>query len=74
MTELQELVKQKIAPYKYPRAIEFLPVAAAHQHRQAPAFQAPRAQLNDKNAVRQSAIIWWPRLDGWIRSPACQNP
>ncbi len=25
VTELQELVKQKIAPYKYPRAIEFLP-------------------------------------------------
>jgi 2-aminobenzoate-CoA ligase len=24
-TELQELVKRKIAPYKYPRAIEFLP-------------------------------------------------
>ncbi len=25
VTELQDLVKQKIAPYKYPRAIEFLP-------------------------------------------------
>lgn len=25
VAELQELVKQKIAPYKYPRAIEFLP-------------------------------------------------
>jgi 2-aminobenzoate-CoA ligase len=25
VTELQELVKQKIAPYKYPRAIEFRP-------------------------------------------------
>jgi 2-aminobenzoate-CoA ligase len=25
VTELQELVKSKIAPYKYPRAIEFLP-------------------------------------------------
>ena len=24
-TELQDLVKQKIAPYKYPRAIQFLP-------------------------------------------------
>ncbi len=24
MTELQDLVKQKIAPYKYPRAIEFM--------------------------------------------------
>ncbi len=25
VTELQDLVKRKIAPYKYPRAIEFLP-------------------------------------------------
>ena len=38
--ELQDFVKQTIAPYKYPRAIEFLDGAAAHRDRQAAALPA----------------------------------
>ncbi len=49
--ELQDLVKQKIAPYKYPRAIEFMAVAAANQHRQAAALQAQGAAA--RLALRQ---------------------
>ena len=40
---LQDFVKQTIAPYKYPRAIEFLRSAAAHRNGQAAAVPAANA-------------------------------
>ncbi len=42
--ELQDFVKSEIAPYKYPRAIEFLDSPAAHRDRQAPALPAAGAR------------------------------
>ena len=36
-TELQDHVKREIAPYKYPRAIEFVDATAQDRHRQAAA-------------------------------------
>ena len=41
--ELQDFVKANIAPYKYPRAIEFVRRAAAHRDRQAAALPAANA-------------------------------
>ena len=42
-TELQDFVKTKIAPYKYPRWIEFIADIAQDRDWQDPAFQAARA-------------------------------
>ena len=44
---LQDFVKQTIAPYKYPRIVEFVRRAAPHQHRQAAALRAPRPRDRD---------------------------
>ena len=41
--ELKAFVKDKLAPYKYPRQIEFVRRAAEDRHRQDPALQAARA-------------------------------
>jgi acyl-CoA synthetase (AMP-forming)/AMP-acid ligase II len=41
--ELKAFVKDKLAPYKYPRQIEFVERAAQDGHRQDPALQAARA-------------------------------
>ena len=41
--DLQEFVKQTIAPYKYPRAVEFRASLPTDRDRQAAAIQAARA-------------------------------
>ena len=43
VAELQDFVKRTIAPYKYPRSIEFVDRAAPHVHRQGAAVPAARA-------------------------------
>ena len=52
---LQDHVKAAIAPYKYPREIEFVDGAAQDRDRQAPAFRAAR---------RGRTVVTW-------RAPAC---
>ena len=44
VAELQDFVKAEIAPYKYPRAIEFVAALPRTRHRQAAALQAPRTR------------------------------
>ena len=52
---LQDYVKNAIAPYKYPRAIEFRELAAAHRNRQAAALQAARDRLTHARGARSRA-------------------
>ena len=46
---LQDYVKRAVAPYKYPRAIEFVAGPAAYGHRQAAALPAENARMNATN-------------------------
>ena len=53
---LQDFVKQTIAPYKYPRAIEFRSDAAAHRDRQAAALSAA-AELEQRQRRRRQCPV-----------------
>ena len=55
VTELQDFVKRTIAPYKYPRAIEFLQVVAAHRDRQTAAVQATAGLVSDRAMERRAS-------------------
>ena len=52
---LQDHVKANIAPYKYPRAIEFVACVAAHPDRQAAAFRA--SAHGGRRRVTQARLV-----------------
>ena len=52
---LQEYVKATIAPYKYPRAIEYVTRVAAHADRQAAALRA--APHGGRRRVPQACVL-----------------
>ena len=52
---LQDYVKATIAPYKYPRAIEFVDLAAAHRDRQAATLRAPPHRLDRRR--QQTRVV-----------------
>ena len=60
--ELQEHVKTVTAPYKYPREIEFVDVAAEDDLRQDPAQRAARSARDAAAAVRDRALLRGARV------------
>ena len=52
---LQDFVKATIAPYKYPRAIEYVAGAAAHADRQAAALRA--AQDRASTDAQEDGVV-----------------
>ena len=60
--ELQDFVKREIAPYKYPRAIEFVASPAAHRDRQAAALPAARGDEPRPGAISSRGLAAAQRL------------
>ena len=67
---LQDFVKQTIAPYKYPRAIEYLATPAAHGNRQAAALPAADVRYSGAAALIGALRCGGRKHDAGDRSAA----
>jgi len=73
--QLQDYVKNSIAPYKYPRVVEFVDALAAHRDRQAAALQAEAMTMSDPatrraGRGRRASPTGFPARAGWFSSAA----